>query len=178
MRRLLLRAVPGLIVIALAACTTGAAVSPSPTALRTAAPRASDRATDAPLTPVPATTPSTPSQSVTSKTETAFGRIWDALPDDFPTSSLSALTPVEPDEPASAAFDASGSAQDVAVAMQNVLERATFSTLSMSGPFEDGSLVIESVGATTTECRVRTTVAPLGGMTRVTILYGAECPFR
>jgi hypothetical protein len=35
---------------------------------------------------------------------------------------------------------------------------------------------IESVGPTTTQCRVRTTVAPLGSSTIVTILYGAVCP--
>jgi hypothetical protein len=58
--------------------------------------------------------------------------------------------------------------------MQGALETATFTTEALSGPFEDGSLVLDSVGDA--GCRIQTTIAPLGGMTFVTVLYGAACP--
>jgi hypothetical protein len=53
------------------------------------------------------------------------------------------------------------------------MEGAQFST-DVSGPLEDGSFTLDSVGIA--GCRIQTTVAPLGGMTFVTILYAADCP--
>jgi hypothetical protein len=47
----------------------------------------------------------------------------------------------------------------------------------VSGPFDDGSVIIESADFDQSGCRVRTTVAPLGSGSRITILYGAACPF-
>jgi hypothetical protein len=46
--------------------------------------------------------------------------------------------------------------------------------VGLNGPAEDGSFVLESVGDG--QCRVRTTVAPLGDMTFITVLYGSDCP--
>ena len=54
------------------------------------------------------------------------------------------------------------------------LELATFSTESLSGPLEDGSFVLESVGEG--DCRIQTSVQPMGGLTFVIIRYGAACP--
>jgi hypothetical protein len=58
---------------------------------------------------------------------------------------------------------------------QDALEKAAYSTLSLSGPLEDGSFVIESVGEPPA-CKVETTLRPESGSTIVTILYGAGCP--
>ena len=55
------------------------------------------------------------------------------------------------------------------------LELATYSTLALSGPLEDGSFVLDSVGEE--DCRIETTVAPAGGLTIITVRYGAACPF-
>jgi hypothetical protein len=44
----------------------------------------------------------------------------------------------------------------------------------MNGPAEDGSIVIDSVGEG--DCRIQTTIAPLGDTTFITVLYGAACP--
>ena len=59
--------------------------------------------------------------------------------------------------------------------MQSELERATYSTEALSGPLEDGSYVLDSTG-TAPGCRVQASIAPLGGLTTVTVLYGASCP--
>jgi hypothetical protein len=108
-------------------------------------------------------------------TETDWGTIHDALPPGFPRYPGS--TPTETrGGPASAVFDVPADVSTVTTWLQGALEGAGFSTLSLSGPSEDGSMEIESVGPTTTQCRVRTTVAPLGSSTIVTILYGAVCP--
>jgi hypothetical protein len=162
----------------LAACT---ATSPSPTPLASGIVRSPD------LTPVPtqASTPTptddlvatAPPQAIPAQTDTEWGRIWDELPVGFPTGSVGPVSQVEPDEPASGAFDVPAPVVDVGAGMQAALESAGFSTFSMSGPFEDGSVVIESVGPGTTECLVQTTIAPLGEGSRITILYGAACPF-
>jgi hypothetical protein len=39
---------------------------------------------------------------------------------------------------------------------------------------EDGGFVIESVGEG--ECRIQTSVRPMGGLTFVIVRYGAACP--
>jgi hypothetical protein len=60
--------------------------------------------------------------------------------------------------------------------LQAGMETATFSTQDLSGPLEDGSFTLESVGDA--GCRIQTTIAPLGSLTFVTVLYGADCPIR
>jgi hypothetical protein len=107
-------------------------------------------------------------------TETEWGTIRDSLPPGFPRYPGS--NPTETGAgPASGVFDAPADVSTVTTWFQGALEGVGFSTLSLSGPAEDGSMEIESVGLTT-QCRVRTRVAPLGGATIVTILYGAVCP--
>jgi hypothetical protein len=100
--------------------------------------------------------------------------IWDTLPPGFPRYPGS--EPTETGEgAASAVLDVPADVQTVTTWFQAALEHAGFSTFTLSGPAEDGSMEIESVGPVD-ECRVRTTIAPLGGSTVVTILYGASCP--
>jgi hypothetical protein len=129
--------------------------------------------------PVPGASPATapsgaPSGVPAGVTETDWGQIRDALPPGFPLYPGS--TPTQTGGgPASAVLEVPGDVTTVTTWLQGALEGAGFSTLSLSGPFEDGAMEIESVGPTT-QCRVRTTIAPLGGSTVVTVLYGAVCP--
>jgi hypothetical protein len=108
----------------------------------------------------------------------AWGAAWDALPPGFPVPA--GATPADPgdpsDGPVSGAFVVDGAPDDVAEAVQNGLTAAGYSTEALSGPFEDGSLVIDSVGPDPA-CRVQTQVRPLGGTTMITVLFGAACPW-
>ena len=58
--------------------------------------------------------------------------------------------------------------------MRTELERAAYSTEALNGPLEDGSFVLAAIGAGA--CRVEVAVAPRGGLTTVTVRYGAACP--
>ncbi|MFH1474674.1 MAG: hypothetical protein ABIG85_02330 [Chloroflexota bacterium] len=110
--------------------------------------------------------------------ELAWGTAWDALPPGFPVPAAAA--PADPGDPAdrqvSGAFVVDGAPDEVAKVMQNRLGAAGYGTEALSGPFEDGSLVIDSVGLDPA-CRVQTRVRPLGGTTMITVLFGAACPW-
>lgn len=130
-------------------------------------------------TPTPATTPPpggpspNPGQPTT-QTDTPWGRIWDALPTSFPLPAGAQPTQTG-DGPASAILDVPGDASSTMNHLQSALELAGFRTESLSGPLEDGGFILETFadGA----CRVQARVAPLGGTTILTVLYGAACPF-
>ena len=109
------------------------------------------------------------------QTDTGWGRIWDDVPAGFPRFPGSTAADDAAPEPASLRLAVpDGDPQAIAAWMQAALETATYSTEGLSGPFEDGSLVLDSVGDG--DCRIETVVAPLGGMTFVTVRYGAACP--
>jgi hypothetical protein len=109
------------------------------------------------------------------QTDTDWGRIWDAVPAGFPRYPGSTPADDAGPEPASARFAvAGGDPAAIATWMQDALETATFSTLGLNGPAEDGGYVIDSTGEG--QCRVQTTIAPLGDITFITVLYGADCP--
>jgi hypothetical protein len=118
----------------------------------------------------------TPSSSLAAgQTDTAWGRIWDTIPAGFPRFPGSTPADDAGGDPASAKFGVrDGDAQAIAMWMQGALEEARFSTVGLNGPAEDGSFVLDSVGDA--GCRVQTTIAPLGDMTFITVLYGADCP--
>ena len=133
-------------------------------------------------TPAPAAIPSAvaaePSLSgapPASQTETAWGTIWDGVPTGFPrypgftTADDATAAPVSDVY----AIPAGDSAQ-IAGVLQALMETATYSTEGLSGPLEDGSYVLDSVGDG--GCRIETTIAPKGRLTIVTVLYGADCP--
>lgn len=149
-------------VLCLGLATIGCASTPEPP--RSSTPGASP-ATNA---PGPASGPPA------GVTETDWGQIRDALPPGFPLYPGSTPTQTGGGA-ASAVLEVPGDVTTVTTWLQGALEGAGFSTLSLSGPFEDGAMEIESVGPTT-QCRVRTTIAPLGDSTVVTVLYGAVCP--
>jgi hypothetical protein len=127
-----------------------------------------------PILVTPSPSPSPTPTTAPGLTATDWGTIWDALPPGFPRYPGS--EPTETGEgAASAVLDVPADVQTVTTWLQAALEQAGFSTFTLSGPAEDGSMEIESVGPVD-ECRVRTTIAPLGGSTIVTILYGGSCP--
>ena len=112
--------------------------------------------------------------SQASQTDTAWGRIWDTLPGGFP--AIPGSTPTDAtDGPASAVLVVQGdAAKSIATSMQAALSAAGFRTEGLSGPLEDGSYVLDTAGAPA-GCVVQVTAKPLGGVTTVTIMYGAVC---
>ncbi len=119
--------------------------------------------------------PQTPGPLLEGQTETAFGRIWDTLPGGFPLYPGATLSDEAQDGPSSGVYVVEGDAETIATWFQDALEVAAFSTESLSGPFEDGGFEIDSVGQDPA-CRVRVTIAPLGGLIALTTYYGAGCP--
>jgi len=124
-----------------------------------------------------ATTSAAPSSSVAAggQTDAEWGRIWDAVPAGFPRFPGSTIADDAGGQPVSARFAVpGGEAQTIATWMQGALETATFSTVGLNGPFEDGGFVIDSVGEG--DCRIQTTISPEGDTTFISVLYGASCP--
>jgi len=116
-----------------------------------------------------------PSASI-AQTDTEWGRIWDALPAGFPRYPGASPADDAAATPASARYEVSGSdPETIAAWLQAGMETARFST-DVSGPLEDGTVTLDSVGDA--GCRIQTTIAPLGGMNFVTVLYGSDCPIR
>lgn len=109
--------------------------------------------------------------------ETAWGSAWDALPPGFPLPP--GAKPAEPGDPAdgpvSGVFVADMSPAAAARAMEAGLGAAGYSTEALSGPLEDGSLVLDAVGREPA-CRVQARIRERGGMTMITVLFGAGCP--
>jgi hypothetical protein len=111
----------------------------------------------------------------TTQTDTSWGRIWDRLPDDFPRHPGAEPAEETSPEPTSGVFAIrGGDVEEIVEWFQNALETATYSTEALSGPLEDGSFVLDSVGAD--GCRIEVAVAPLGDTTNVSVRYGAACP--
>ena len=109
------------------------------------------------------------------QTETGWGRIWDNVPTGFPRFPGSTVAdPVSPDPVSGTYSVVNDDTAQIVGWMQNALETASFRTESLSGPLEDGGFVIESAGEG--ECRIQTSVRPMGGLTFVIVRYGAACP--
>lgn len=107
-------------------------------------------------------------------TGTVWGTIVDRLPAGFPVHPEA--VPIEPqDGPVSGAFVVGAPGPALTDWYQSALELAGYSTVALSGPLEDGSTVIDSLGPTSTECRIQTTITPRSGTTMVTILVDAAC---
>jgi hypothetical protein len=113
--------------------------------------------------------------STTSQTDTDWGRIWDSLPKGFP-----AIAGSTPDDaaagPASAVLVVQGDvAKTVAMSLQTQLESASYTTSALGGPLEDGTYTLDMTGPST-DCMLQVAATPTGGLTTVTVLYGAACP--
>ena len=154
-----------------------ASAAPSPPSSQAASPSAVPSAGNADLTPVPGGTTAPPDEpsGTPTQTETAWGRIWDAVPASFPR--LEASLPADSvTGPVSAAFVVGAGPADVTATMKRLLDGEGGYRTDQSGPLEDGSFVLDSTGSWE-GCRVQTTVTPQSGTTLMTILYGAGCPF-
>jgi hypothetical protein len=167
------RRFPLLALLALIVAGCGA-VGPTPASNRPGA-----SAADSPvLTPVPGGTtgPSGPvDPAPPTQIDTDRGRIWSALPPSFPVPPEAFRA--EPFEgPASAAFGIGASGDQAADRFVAGLAPAGYSIEGRSQPLEDGSVVIDAVGADPA-CRVQVRVTPLSGTTRIVVIFGAACPF-
>jgi hypothetical protein len=157
------------LVLGLAACQPATAtISPSASSASAPPPAASNAG--------PSSESSASSSPLAGQTDTDWGRIWDSLPAGFPAYAGSTPAEEAASGPASAVLAIEGvEAKTVVDWIQSKLEQASYSTEALSGPLEDGSFVLESTGPAS-GCRVQVSVAPLGGLTTVTVLYGASCP--
>jgi hypothetical protein len=108
------------------------------------------------------------------RTETEWGPIWDALPPSFPVFPGAIPTDTRAG-PVSAELALPTDVATAADWYRRALEAIGFRTVGFSEPLEDGSVVIDSVGAE--GCGVQITLIPLSGTTNGRILYGAGCPF-
>ena len=136
----------------------------------TAAPQGTppSRGTAPPIEPTPVTGDAT-------VIESPWGPIWDAAPREF--LLFAGAQPVEIDEPVSAALDhpaQAASPADIANAYVTDLAIGGWRTV-IDGPIEDGSILVDAVRDGTT-CRAQVRATPLGGVVRISILYGAGCP--
>lgn len=110
------------------------------------------------------------------QTDTEWGRIWDSLPAGFPKYPGATLSEEAATGPATATYIVEGGEpKAIATWFQDAFEAAAFSTEALSGPLEDGSYVLDSLGQDPA-CRLSVTIAPLGGTTTLTVMYGARCP--
>jgi hypothetical protein len=161
----------------LASCGGGATPAPSPVPSAPVASRLPSPSAGSTVEASPSAEPNASSGPSaipsTSQTQTEWGTIWDAVPADFPEAA--GAQEAIADGPASLAYDVDGPADAVATELQGSMEVAGFSTLSLAGPLEDDGWTLDSVGDPL-ECLIRTTIVPMGAITRVTVLYGAACP--
>ena len=107
--------------------------------------------------------------------DSPWGPIWDAVPAEF--LLFAGAEPVEIDAPVSAALDhpaQAASPADIANAYVTDLEIGGWQAV-VDGPIEDGSVLVDAVHDGTT-CRAQVRATPLGGIVRITVLYGAGCP--
>ena len=157
----------GLLVL-LAAC--GSTADPASPDGSTGGPSAAASATSDEASTPPADGPVADTQ-----TDTAWGRIWDGVPVGFPVFPGAMVAGDTSPEPVSATYSvAKDDTAVIATWMQAALENASFRTEALSGPLEDGSFALEMIGQA--ECRLQVIVGPMGGLTFVTVRYGAACP--
>jgi hypothetical protein len=143
--------------------TAGCATPPS-----TPPPSPANPGTPPPIEPTSAT-------ALPTVLESAWGPIWDAVPPEFLV--FAGAQPVETDQEVSATLDhpaEAASPEAVAQVYATDLTLAGWQAL-MEGPLEDGSVAVNAARDSTT-CRARVTATPLGGVVRITVLYGADCP--
>lgn len=150
----------------LAACSAPATETPS--AIPTTGPTTGASAPPESAEP----TPQLPSQS-----ETAWFRIWDAIPDSFPEPVDAAVA--DPGSgPVSAAWTvpvAAVSAPELAGFYRDAIDDLGWAPI-VDGPLEDGSYTVYSSSGY--GCETLTTILPRGDESLVTVLFGAGCPFR
>jgi hypothetical protein len=116
-----------------------------------------------------------PGPSLPSLTDTAWGRIWDALPSTFPVAPNSRFATDAGEEPSSAQLDVAANRDAVVQFYRGAFRDAGYS-IGTEGPREDGSVIVTvSEGY---QCRIQLSVRAAGAQeSMVTVPYGAGCPF-
>ena len=110
------------------------------------------------------------------QTDTEWGRIWDTLPGNFPVYPGSTPGEETATGPASANLVVDGiDAKGIVTLFQTLLKQAGYQTVALQGPLEDGSHVLDMTGPAA-GCKVQVSATPTGGLTTLTIMYGAACP--
>lgn len=132
----------------------------------------SEPSTQPALTPVPGGASAAPTSSgPVTTTDTPWGRIVDAIPATFPRYPGADDTDVA--EPVTAAWIADDDAGRVAAWYRTALQDVGFSSVELSAPLEDGSMVLDAAG--TEGCKAQLTFRPAGESTMISVLYGAGC---
>jgi len=163
-------AVRTLAVLALIALTVGACGSSKASATLVTSPTTS---LIPPVTSGPSDLPS--GSPATGQTDTEWGRIWDSLPADFPAFGGSKPSEEAATGPASATLVADGNvAKAAATYFASALGSAGYAVDGATSSLEDGSYVLEATDGG--GCKVRVAATPMGGQTRIDVLYGAACP--
>lgn len=126
------------------------------------------------VSPTPAPTGSLASP-LTGQTDTEWGRIWDAVPADFPIYPGAVPSEETAAGPVSGVFVVDGrDATTIAAWTADQLVADGYDVNGETAALEDGSYAID--GQREPGCEVHVEVTPLGTLTSILILYGAECP--
>ena len=150
-----------------AACSPGSGASQSP-AMTEAGVQSAPVATGGPAG-------GTVAPSVASQTDTAWGRIWDALPSSFPRMPGTKIA-TDTGEGASSAQLSVTAARDQVVLFYRQAFRDAGYTIGTDGPLDDGSVTVTATDGS--QCRMELSVRGTGTQeSLVTVLYGAGCPF-
>jgi hypothetical protein len=158
-------AVAALLAALLAACGPGPTVS-GPTGTATTS--------EAPFTANPIATPS-PGPSLPSQTDTAWGRIWDALPPSFPLAPNSHIATDTGAGPSSGQLDVAATRDALVQFYRGAFRDAGYS-IGTDGPLEDGNVVVTATDGY--QCRIQLSVRATGAQESMAmVLYGAGCPF-
>ena len=152
-----------------------ATLVPALLALAACAPSGSSPPASASSLPPPATQPSPPAPSRPSQTDTAWGRIWDAVPSTFPVIRGAVPATDTGDGATSALLALQAPDPMVIAAFYRDALRAMGMLVTMDGPLEDGSVTVS--GADGNDCAVQVGVRPAGSTNLISVLYGAGCPF-
>jgi hypothetical protein len=124
-----------------------------------------------------AAVPSTPGPSLPSQSDTAWGRIWDALPPSFPIPA-GAIPTETSSGPVTAelALPRGSTAARAAAFFRGELQKVGFAAVNLDGPLEDGRFVVSVPGAAGA-CQIEVQAVPMGAGVVARVLYGAGCPF-
>jgi hypothetical protein len=157
--------------IGLAACTSGARSSPTPTSAAPSPTFEMPGETSEDTAP-PSLDPSLPGQSEVD----GWGTIWNALPPSYPVfqGATEADAGAGPVSAAYTVANVDAPARDIAQFYLDALDAAGLGT-GLDGPLEDGSYTVWSSSGY--GCDSLVTVLPRGDESLITVLYGAGCPF-
>jgi hypothetical protein len=154
-----------LALLIVAACQPSASVSPT----------SSEAATVGAPTTAPTNAGRSPAPSLAGQTDTAWGRIWDALPPSFPAMTGTKIA-TDTGEGASSAQLTVPAARDQVVLFYRQAFRDAGYSIGTDGPLEDGSVTVTATDGD--QCRMQLSVRGTGAQASlVTVLYGAGCPF-